>query len=138
MILPAITNREGKTPRGFAIPSELAAELTGSARDLRPTLRCTPHANCRKPASQLSRFGMSGLLGSAVRRREGRLSAFFLTTFLTTGKRGAWFGALFVSFQQQAFGKGDGIPCFRWFGDCMTVGVLYFQSRKRGGGSSVF
>jgi len=44
----------------------------------------------------------------------------------------------FVAFEQQAGRKGVGIVTIPVFGDCMTGRVLYFQPRKRGGGSSVF
>jgi hypothetical protein len=72
------------------------------------------------------------------RARAACVSAGFVWLFLTKPKRKRGRLADFVSFEQQARWKGGHFFAIPLFGDCMTDRVLYFQPRKRGGGSSVF
>ena len=66
------------------------------------------------------------------------LSACRISAFLTKGKPFRGVSATFVSFQQQDRRKRLREPASEEVPDCMPPALLYFHSRKRGGGSSVF
>jgi hypothetical protein len=77
-------------------------------------------------------------LETAAPSDPSALSACPISFFLTKRKCGRPATGGFVSFEQQTFGKQGAEWLKVEVPDCMVIPLGYFQSQKRGGGSSFF